>query len=671
VIAIKDTALAKNVYGKETIIGDEWIKGIEAGQKSLGVVVLSVTLGKPCSDIRYETSIDKGKLYVKIWDKVPQLARTLSQDTPKASSSPVAAPTPAPQQARDSVLRGWIEDLLDVESKVGAPDTDLFHSAARHYKMYQWDNAIETLREMIESYPRSRHLERTYFLLAASIKRKSEKEASKPSIRLIRHFQEAIRRFPKSDYVPHATVSIGNCYLELDNYHEALGHYNLVLKNHQRHPAAGEALFQRGTLFVLTDKPQEAIRSFEEVEKHHSKAQFAMRAKMELVKTLFHTKSFKRSLRVLKQITTKKADEIYKNREILLYTGYNYYELGQMPQARDVLSKVLNYYPETESNHLVLARIADTYREEGIEDKAYKLYNLIMNTYPDSEGSIISLLRFAADGKQPGPKNLALQDSTIAFGGTPREIYEQIIEKYPDKALSQLAMLKLALLWQKKKDYEKSLAVLQEILTKHPETSLKNLEIKVVLQASLEAIFKREKQAGAAEKVVRTYELVKSSLSFENIPEFLLLVGDAYKEISLFEDALSVYKKASKFFTDHGQPAKLLLDLGECYYRLREFYAAERALKTFVARYPEHEEASKAHYWMGHISLERKEYDNALTSLELALQKGPDKYHKAKVLMAMADASKSKGDYEKVAGSLIEATTLLSHYQGGQGPVRF
>jgi TolA-binding protein len=665
VIAFRDTALSRDVCPKETIIGDEWIRYIEAEQKPFGVTTLLVKLHKPRGDIRYQIVDDKDVLRIEIGAKAQESKKKDQHNTPEPHLSGAALEgghgVTALQEGPRSEEKTWIDDLLKVESKVATPDSDLFREAVRYYRVGRWNNVIPPLRKIIESYEESRHLEQAYFLLAESLSRMFEKHMSGHSVEIMKYFREASSRFPRSDYVPHALVSIGRCYLELDNYYEALAHYNVVLKNYKTHPAAAEALFERGRFFVITNKLQKAIKDFEEFEKRYPKTRLAMTAKIERAKALFHTKSFKRSLGVLKDIITKEPVEIYRNHEVLLFMGYNYYELGQMRQARDVLSKRLNYYPERESNHLVLTKIADTYREEGIKGKASKLYDLVINTYPDTEGSVISLFRFAADGEKAGPNSapFQIQNGKIATGNTAREIYKQIIEKNPDNTLSQLAMLKLALLFQKDKDYEQSLVALEEILTKHPDTPLEK-EVKAALRASLQAIVEQEKQAGSAEKIIGVYERVRSSLSFEDIPDLLMLVGDAYKQLGLFEEALSVYEEAKKSYTADGLPANLLFDLVESSYRTKRFDEAERALRAFVARYPENKETSKAHYWIGNILLERKEYDKAVRSLDLALHEGPDQYLQAKILVAMADVSKSQGDHEKTVGSLRKAITLLN-----------
>ncbi len=664
VVAFRDTVMSSDVYAREAIIGDEWIKAIEADQRPRSVVTLLVKLHKPHSGIEYKVLDSKDQLRIEIGAKAQERKNKdhQSQAQPPSSGSVLQGGhgVTSVQGGTGLQEKAWIDDLLEVESKGGGDDSNLFREAAGYYRAGRWKDAIEPLSKIIESYPESRHLEQANFLLPESLYHMIEKQTSKRAMEVIERFQEAMSKFSRSQYVPHALVSIGRCYLELGNYHEALAHYSVVLSAYDTHAAVAEALFERGRFLVITNKNQEAIKDFEELEKRYPNTQLAMTAKIKRAKALFNIKSFKRSLGTLEDIIAKEPGEIYRNREISLFLGYNYYELGQMQQARDALSKILNYYPQAESNHLVLTKIADTYREEGIEGKAHKLYDLVINSYPDSEGSVISLFRFAADGETPNSGPFEIKgEGRIAEGSAAGAIYKQVIDKYPDNPLAQLAMLKLALLWQKDKDYEKSLVGLQEILTKHPKTPLEK-EVKAAIRTSLQTIAEQEKETGGAKKIIGFYERMGSSLSFEDIPDVLLLVGDAYKQVGLFEDALSIYEKAKRSYASDSQPVSLLFSLAECLYRIKRFHAAERALRAFVARYPNRKETSKAHYWIGSILLDRKEVDKAVKSLNLALEQNPDEYWQAQVLMATAQASKSQGDQEQAVESLNKAMSLLS-----------
>jgi TolA-binding protein len=243
-------------------------------------------------------------------------------------------------------------------------------------------------------------------------------------------------------------------------------------------------------------------------------------------------------------------------------------------------------------------------------------------------------------------------------GETARDIYEQVIEKHPDNPLAQLAMLRLAALQQKDKDYKLSISTLRRILQEHPDTSLR-AEVTSVLQASLKAIFAAERQAGNIGAITRYYEQMKAVVPFQDMPDLLSWLGHTYSAFHLYGPALSMFRKASQYYAHQNQSPDILLGLGKCAYREERFDEAERALKAFVTRYPEHLEASKGHYWLGLMFFQRQQYDEASEALRMALQGETDKYQQAKVRMALARISKGQGDHESAAKALRGAITLF------------
>ncbi|MCK4389073.1 MAG: tetratricopeptide repeat protein [Desulfobacterales bacterium] len=569
--------------------------------------------------------------------------------------------------------KGRIDDLLKLKSKVATPDTDLFLKGAEHFSAGRWKDVIRILRKIIQSYPESRHLERAYFLLARSFHRMFEpqkrahsplqKEISEHLLNVTRHYQDAITKFPESHYVPDAMVSIANCHAKAKNYHEALAYYNLVCKNYKGCAAAPEALFQRGKILASTKKPQEAIKSFQQVETLYPETLFARTAKIERAKALFDTNSFKRSLGALDEIMTAEPDRIYEDPNILLYSGYNYYELGKFKEARDRFCKVLNCYPDIDSNHLVLTKIADTYREHGMEGKALKLYNMVLRRYPDSEGSLISMLRLSADIENIEPEFLLFPkpiEEITSYNKSARETYKEIMKTHGENPLSQLAGLRLALQQQQDKDYEGSINTLRDILAKHPGTTLKE-QIKPALRVSMEAIFEREQQAGNYQNIVGYYEQMKADFGLEDVPNLLLILGDAYSRFHLYDHAVSVFEEAKKSYTAQDQPADLLFGLGESFYQMRSFEEAQQALRDFVARYPEDRRVSRAYFLMGDVLLRRKEYEKAMAAFHLAIEKDPDEPCKIEILLAMAGASNGRMDYDRASGLLNRAIALMHH----------
>jgi TolA-binding protein len=660
-IALKDSELSKGLFNKQ-ITGDGLIQRVEINKRPNNVSCLLVKLHEPYIGIDHRIETGKGTLRVQITGKAGPsgvASTTASSKKTLKSSGSDSSLSHADTGAHVALSKACgVDQLLNPDSRDTTPDTDLFLQAAGRFQAGRWGETIRILGKIIKTYPKSPHLERAYFLLAKSYDRMFTKNISEHFLEVNRHYQDAISEFPNSVFVPDAMVSIGNCYFKVKNYYEALVYYRLVRENYEAYAAATEALFEQGRVFALTKKPKQAIGSFQQVEKLYPETPFASMAKIERAKALFDMNSFKRSLRLLDEVMTTEPNKVYEDPDVLLYSGYNYYELGRLGKARDLLCKVLNYYPDIESNHLILTRIADTYREQGFENKALELYNMVIRGYPDSEGGLISMLRLSADTQEvefdPG-----VIEEIAPYNRPARETYKEVVKAHGDNPLSQLAGLRLALQQEKDKDYEGSINILRGILAKYPDTPLKE-QIKSALRAPVEAIFEREQQGGNYARIVGYYEEVKNDLVVQDMPNLLLVLGDAYTRLHMYDRAISAFEKAKKSYPDQSQPPTLLLGLGESFYNVRRLEEAQRSLEGFVARYPEDKRAYHAYFLIGDIMLRQKEYTQAMAAFDLAMQKAPNGLYKIDILLAMAEASNWHRDYDKASRLLNRAIALMN-----------
>ena len=692
-IALKDTELSKVLYNKE-ITGDGLIQSVEINKRPNNVSCLLFKLREPYTGVDHQIEASKGRLHVQITGNGGSSKKTLkSSKIPARSAEGGPPPRPVPgdlpaiaKDAGDSAARsswqrqaggrrgrvaetpapaslsrpGGIDQLLNPDSTDTTPDRDLFLQAAGHFQAGRWEESIRILREIIKAHPQSPHLERAYFLLAKCYDHMFKENISEHFVEVTRYYQDAISKFPDSVFVPDAMVSIGSCYFNVKNYNEALAYYTLVCENFKTYAAAPMAMFERGKILALTKKSQEAVKSFQRVEKLYRETPFASKAKIRRAKVLFDMNNFKRSLRALDEIMTAEPNKVYENPDILLYSGYNYYELGRLEKARDVFCKVLNYCPDIESNHLILARIADTYREQGMKSKASKLYNMVLRRYPDSEGGLISMLRLSADMQKVESETLPCLipiEEIAPYNRSAQETCKEIMKVHGDNPLSHLAVLRLAHQQHKDKDYEGSVNILRDILAEYPDTPLKG-QIKSALGAPVEAILEREQQAGNYGKIVGYYEEIKADLGDEDMPNLLLILGDAYRGLHLYDRAISTFEKAKKLYTDQGQPATLLFGLGESFYHVKSLEEAERLLKAFVQRYPEDRRAYQAYFLIGDIMLGQKKYEKAMAAFDLAMQKDRDGSYKIDILFAMGETYLKLGDNEQAASAFENALKI-------------
>ncbi|HID30794.1 MAG TPA: tetratricopeptide repeat protein [Desulfobacterales bacterium] len=672
-IALKDTEFSRAIHNKQ-VTGDGLIQRVELEDKPDNVSCLLVKLRKPYIKIDHEIEAGTGRLRVQITGEgSSSKGESERSEAPARSAQGRPSPPPAPRGSAKAdglpdtpapmtlTRPGGIAQLLKPNFKGTTPDPDLYREAAECFKEGRWEETILILSEIISVYPESPHLEQPYFLLAASYDRMFHANSGEHFVEVMQHYQYAINKFPDSVFLPQAMVSVGNRYMKEENYHEALAYYGLVCENYRGYAAAPEAILNRGKIFALTKKPQEAIKEFQQVETHYPETPFAGVARIERAKALFDMNNFKRSLGMLDEIMNAEPARVYENPDILLYSGHNYYELGELEKSREALCEVLNYYPHIESNDLILARIADTYREQGMEDKAFKLYSMVLRRYPNSQGGLISMLRLSDNIKKVGLQELLSPGviEEITYNRPASETYKEIMRAHGGSPLSQLAGLRLALEQQKDKNHEGSIGTLREMLTKYPDTALKE-QIKSALRASVKAILEKEQQAGNYARIAGYYEEIKADLGVEDMGDIFLILGDAYRRLHLYNRAIFAFKEARKSYTDQAQRPTLLFGLGVSLHKTKSFEEAHTALEAYVFRYPDERQAYHAYFLIGDIMLRQKAYEKAMAALKLAIKKDPDAPYKIEILLAMAEASNALRHHDSASTLLNRAIALMN-----------
>ena len=375
----------------------------------------------------------------------------------------------------------------------GHRDTELFQKCLGYYNAQDWSSAIEKLNHLIKTYPEGRYAERAYFLLAKSYEKLNSRSITDHFNEIKDHYENAVNRFPESDYVPEALLCIGNLYFQIENYYEALGYYNLVIKKDKHSIWAVKALMKKVDVLVLKKKREDALivlNVLEDTTFLLPDMPERMEARKLQAKILYEMNRFHDSLNILNKLKQADPENIIKFPDISLYLGYNYYQIGDNIRARENLFRFYNICPGREVNHLILTQIGDTYRNENLMDDAAKIYRMVLERYPKTDGAIISQIRLAEQQEE-----INWIEKTRKEIGSPTEIYENIVKDSVDNdeknPLVQLSSLKLAITYQKDKKYKKSFNVLKELKNKYPGTSLKK-EMRHALLMAIQGILSKK-----------------------------------------------------------------------------------------------------------------------------------------------------------------------------------
>ena len=538
----------------------------------------------------------------------------------------------------------------------GRRDTAAFQKCLGCYKAKDWSGTIEKLNHLIKTYPEGRYAEKAYFLLIKSYERLSARSISNQFNEIKNHYENTLNRFPESNYVPEALLSIGNTYFKIENYYEALGYYNLVIKKDKDPISTVKALMKKVAILLLRKKREDALSVLTVLEEKTSLSPDMperIEARKLKAKILYEMNRFHDSLNILNRLKRTDPENIIKYPEISLYLGYNYYQLGDNIRSRKHLFRFYNSCPSREMSHLILTQIGDTYKNEGLLRDAGKIYRKVLERYPKTDGAIISQIRLAEQQEQG-----VLMPKAKKGIRSPKEIYKNIVNKSSNNdeknPLAQLSSLKLAISYQKDKEYKKSLNVLKELQKKYPGTALKK-EMRHALSVTIQGILTQEIKKKKYVNVINFYLKEKKLFLSVNAPELFLAVARAFNEISLEETATEVFKKADSLLPDREKPPDLLFFVGKYLFKTKQFKNALKRFDMLIDNYPLDRYVSNAYRLKGSILLMQKRYKIAAETFSAALRYPVTRCQKTMLLIEKAKALTGSNSSEKALKALTEA----------------
>ncbi|MFH1993436.1 MAG: tetratricopeptide repeat protein [Pseudomonadota bacterium] len=596
-------------------------------------------------------------------------------------------------------------NLTQIVPDDGRNDTALLIESLNAYGAQNWSGAIENLTLLIKTYPQGRYSEKACFLLAKANEQLYSTSISDHFSEIKKYYEDAIYRFPASEYGPQAFLGIGNLLFKTGNYYEALAYYNLVIKKAPGSILAAKALMQKADIMLQNKRQEEAMSISAVLEDSVSgfpDMPVKTEAKLLRAKILYEMNRFRESLDIFSELQTASSENSLQYPAITLYLGYNYYQLQDNQRSRENLLKFYNSYPDREMNHLILPQIGDTYRNEGRHKDAVKFYQLVLKRYPEKEGAAISKIRLAEEQEEQAvasargiapPVNILDEDldregaaiskirlaeeQAVAsvMGIAPRinildedlalaaEFYKEIINKPVDKKnenpLTQLALLKLSIIYQKEKEYEKSLKHLKLLFEKYPQTSLRKEGLQA-LTGTIDGFFKEELKAKKYGSIINFYVSEKELIYELNAPEVFITVARAFIHQKFEDMGTEMFEMADPMLSDEEKPPDLLFLLGRYFYKQEKLEIALERISLFIDRYPSDKNVPSAYRLKGSILLKLKKYPQAAEMFSAALRYPADKCEKLSILIDRAKALAESNPGKEALEATKEADGIKS-----------
>ena len=532
-------------------------------------------------------------------------------DQAKALAEDVITETMDPEEAAFKLLTAAKEDMAQ----------DRFQQAEAR------------LNKAAELSPNSDYGKEAFYLRADALFRLNQATGQPPFQVVENAYQKALGADPANPAAAAALFRMGLVNFQGQNLDKAKGYFGLVLSDHADSPVVGVTKLYLARTMLLETRVQPAVRMLREVVEKGGKSDVVRDALWYLGRALFEVGRYAEAYLRLGALRDGWPKFKLRNPSLYYYLGETAFRLDKLKEAQDHLFWVVNVDPAVENRDLIMARLGDIYIQRNKAYKAVALYTEAERLFPDSDGALIAKLRLAEiEGEADKTAKKLAKVFNIQTYGSAVKTYKKIMESYGDRPVAQLAMLKLGAWHYSQSDYLKAYEILDEMLEKYPQSEFYKDAVFALRQSFGKQIHKYhdEKKASA---LLEFWDAHKNRVPSQLRSPLLSLVGDAYLRLGIYGEA-AIYLEDS---INRGEgKAGAFVNLGECYYQMRNWEKAAEIMARFFNDYPQSPKIPDVAYQRGVSLIHLGRYGEAIGDLKRAMRRDGSKRMEAATMLAEA-----------------------------------
>lgn len=374
-----------------------------------------------------------------------------------------------------------------------------FLEADLHYYRWQQDkslvefeNAMLKYRQIIERYPESPLIERTYMLMGYSyLKRKD-------ALGTVKIFQRLLKKRPKTKFRDRAELATAKAFLQINRYKDAVKIYEKVAKKgiYQKNRIeaqylVGDVFYKKGDFRQAIQRHELALQMYPEQWKNYPNSQF------HLAESQFWLKNYKKSMNAFIEFLQKFPDQSYG--------GYAMTRLGEL----------LEIFGASEKK--ILGAFLESYFR-----------------YKDTEGGALSRVRILTLGM----KDMKEKELEAA-----QEELHEIMKRLPLKKADQFVTVKMSDGFHVRRDFAKATQVLLDYHSQNPtKTDLKVFGERVI--RNITSTIKKKVEQGYFLSALKEYSRFSDSwLKNNERIDTRYYIGQSYEQAGVFRESEKLYKE--------------------------------------------------------------------------------------------------------------------------------
>lgn len=513
----------------------------------------------------------------------------------------------------------------------------------------EYNQAYITFEEVFKRFPESPEAAEAAYRLADAFYYLHERDMPMVFNEVMYNYQRAIDIFPDSDQVPWALLMMGRASMLAEEPFRGMGYFEIVIQDYPKSEYVPLAMVDRGRSYERQGKFGLAIDQYKQVLDKYPDSRYRVDAQWGLAQGYFGQARYRAAADVLMAMAKENPQMYLSDPELLYYIGEAEFQLGNYEKARYYFLWALNIRPDMRDGDIIMTRVGDSYGYQGHHRAAREIYAQVLDVYPDTDGAIVSRIRLAESPEKDTehPWDIFQVKADVDAYRT----YKEISDKYTNREVGQMAKVKLAVYFYKKKRFAKAIDILEKLLQLHPNTSY-GAEVDYTLNLAVIGYLEELKSQGKPLELMDAYLRNRVLLKRPNSNEMLLLLAWAYGKANLYDRAAGLYRVlAGRGVVDpnvwlawavnlykngeYGEAAETLSETdfpalspedqiiakslyGKALARTGEHEKSAKVLTNLLKKSPNHNGAAGDYRALGQSLVQLKRYKEALTAFERA-----------------------------------------------------
>ncbi|MGH7181752.1 MAG: tetratricopeptide repeat protein [Nitrospiraceae bacterium] len=418
----------------------------------------------------------------------------------------------------------------------------------------------------------------------------------------ITQYRSIIGSYPKNPNAFRALWRVGDLYVELRWFQEAIAAYEYALSLDLPRPDQDRSMLALGGALGELGRWTEAERAFDQVRKRATDDRLVTRATSDLANALYAQHRKRDAVPIYDLLYRRWPDFLRYNPDGLQQYGDALFDIQELRRACEIDLLLYNLFPSHRYAATALVRLGDSHSRLGLRSPAEIFYTGAQTQYADTAAAAVALMRLsqieqeiaASAGedflRQKVEGMIRGSDISYLEPSSAEDLYKAIVREHRDDLLGSEALFHLAEHYELQGTPARGIQIYQEVTRRvglilhDPWPPAAGLHLTSILKPQLEAALKGKKDVQA---LTLFHSHGQAPEQYYIGTHTLLEVADVHRRLGFPTEAVHLYHtfvKGRKMAPLH---EAVLIGLGESYLDQSDPAAARNVFESFRLQYPQ------------------------------------------------------------------------------------